>query len=49
MNIIRDPKLDKQKYIALHSVKNLIKISENERYFKSIGANDIIVMANMSN
>lgn len=49
VNVIRDPKFDKQKFVALSAVKNLIRLAEHERYFKQIGANDVIVMANMSN
>eukprot|EP00347_Sterkiella_histriomuscorum_P015644 403356242 len=49
VNVVRDPKFDKQKFVTLQAIKNLIRSAEHERYFKQIGANDVIVMANMSN
>jgi pantoate kinase len=47
INVIRDPKFDKLKNVALQSIKNIIKNPDHERYLRQLGANDVIVMANM--
>jgi len=47
VNLIRDPKYEKMKPVCLQAVKNLLKSAEHERYLKQLGANDVIMSANM--
>jgi hypothetical protein len=48
ITVARDPRFDKMKFVILQAIKNMIKVQEYERYFKQQGANDVIVMANVS-
>ena len=48
VNIIRDPKYEKVKYVCLQALKNIIRSSEHEKFLKQIGANDILMLTNIS-
>lgn len=48
VNIIRDPKFEKVKFVCIQAVKNIVRSGDHERFLKQIGANDIIMMLNVS-
>lgn len=47
ITLAREPKFEKQRVITMQAIKNLSKLPEIERYFKTMGANDVLLMANM--
>ena len=49
INVIKEPKFEKQKPISLQIIKNVTKSQDHERYLKQLGVTDIIMMANMQN
>ena len=34
LNVIKDPKFEKVKFVSLQAVKNMMKSAEHERYLK---------------
>jgi len=45
--MIKDHKFEKAKFVGLQALKNICKSPEHERYLRSMGAGDLIVLANM--
>lgn len=47
VNLLRDPRHERSKMMLLQAMKNIMKFPDHERYLKQIGANDVMMMANM--